>query len=376
MEGPLQGEAKEAAIQRFIQRMNSAMQIHGGMPPFHERHIAIYQIMVSPECSEIQFSSFPVSREGIAENDFANTYFKRDFDPNFKRLCKEYEDDPEEYFRKFEAMNYVYFEPVPPLEISLATFAALFNEDWTRADHEYNIKFVPRFKNYIGKSKLDEVERWAKREMLSSWPGKRPENLLDGFESVEDAMNYFVYKTPYYGGEMQDWTDLMSGKSIRPDEDADMNKPFMKKDENSGELVMAEVTKDEMKARRNLRDFLREKKESNRVKAYVTKGRAEDYDIEKVLKDLEDVDSSKKSKKKKKKSKKKEPENMRETVDESQEVSLSDCTICFCPREQTWMVDPCGHATFCGDCIGRIFEGTKRCPMCQAKITSKKRIYQ
>ena len=74
------------------------------------------------------------------------------------------------------------------------------------------------------------LERWAKREMLTARPGATPENLLDGFKSVEDAMNYMIYKTPHFGGPKSRvgfvWQDLMAGKSVRPDQDADNGKVF------------------------------------------------------------------------------------------------------------------------------------------------------
>ena len=62
------------------------------------------------------------------ENDFANTYFKRQFDPNFRRLCKEYEDDREGYLRKWAKLDPVWHEPVEPKKINLDTFTSIFNE--------------------------------------------------------------------------------------------------------------------------------------------------------------------------------------------------------------------------------------------------------
>ena len=382
----LEDGAKAAKLQHFMQKLALKAKKPGGMA-IYERHIAIYQLVDDPEAlSTVQFGGCSARKISCFENDFANTYFKRQFDPNFRRLCKEYEDDREGYLRKWAKLDPVWHEPVEPKKINLDTFTSIFNENWTLADVEYETFFSPRFSHYIGKSKLDELEKWAKREMLIHWPGARPENLLDGFKSVEDAMNHFVYKTPYCNHKIRsDWQDVMAGKSIRADDDTKDGHPCMScNDMEQPAYLRSEHIKTEMMERRSRQIFLREKKETKNVKTYVTKGRAEDYDIEQVLKDLEvDIlsDLSKKSKKKKKKSKKREPENfdmetVKETKTESQEDSLPECTICFCPREQTWMIDPCGHATFCEDCIGRIRKGTNRCPMCQTKITNSKRIFQ
>ena len=124
----------------------------------------------------------------------------------------------------------VFHEVVEPQEVNLETFVCLFNENWTVADHEYMPQFFPRFPKEFKKGNLDMLERWAKREMLTARPGATPENLLDGFKSVEDAMNYMIYKTPHFGGPKSRvgfvWQDLMAGKSVRPDQDADNGKVF------------------------------------------------------------------------------------------------------------------------------------------------------
>ena len=61
---------------------------YGGMGIIHERHVAIYQLIDNPESfSEMPFSRSAVTQISCAENDVANTYFKRAFDPNFKNIC-------------------------------------------------------------------------------------------------------------------------------------------------------------------------------------------------------------------------------------------------------------------------------------------------
>ena len=64
---------------------------YGGMGIIHERHVAIYQLIDNPESfSEMPFSRSAVTQISCAENDVANTYFKRASDPNFKRLRQEF----------------------------------------------------------------------------------------------------------------------------------------------------------------------------------------------------------------------------------------------------------------------------------------------
>ena len=118
----------------------------------------------------------------------------------------------------------------------------------------------------------------------------------------------------------------------------------------------------------------------------VTQGKPEDYDIEKVLKSLENDEKVKKARKpKSKKKSKKKPQksiitdsNLTESVEieeasvelvestsEDSKVGSScsspppnfndlediECTICFYIREKTFPVIPYGgHATFCQDC--------------------------
>ena len=214
-----------AELQRLIQRLQVS-----GPPTIHEKHVAIYQLIDNPESfEELRFSHFAVTKISCAQNKIAETYFNRDSDPNFKRLCQEYQANPRAYYKKFKKMKPVYHEPVEPQKVNLDTFTCLFNEDWTVADKEYMPEFYPRFPEFFKKSKKDTLEKWAKREMLTYWPGKKPETLLDGFKSVEDAMNHFVYESGYCGLDHRvgiAWKDLMAGERIRPDQDADNGRPI------------------------------------------------------------------------------------------------------------------------------------------------------
>ena len=136
------------------------------------------------------------------------------------------------------------------------------------------------------------------------------------------------------------------------------------------------------------------------------KKKAEDYDIEKVLKSLEiEENPTKKRKPKSKRKSKKKPnetiiadndseltesvkaedasvELVDSTSDEAKsspnvnDVEDNECTICFCVREKTFVIIPCGHATFCEHCSIRICNDTKRCPTCQTPTKERLRIFQ
>ena len=156
-----------------------------------------------------------------------------------------------------------------------------------------------------------------------------------------------------------------------------------------------------------LRTLRKVKKDTKNVKSTtVTQGKAEDYDIEKVLKSLEiEENPTKKRKPKSKRKSKKKPnetiiadndseltesvkaedasvELVDSTSDEAKsspnvnDVEDNECSICFCVREKTFVIIPCGHATFCEHCSLRICNDTKRCPTCQTPTEGRLRIFQ
>ena len=170
-----------------------------------------------------------------------------------------------------------------------------------------------------------------------------------------------------------------------------------------------------IKITRKLRKDLMTKirNEKNFKSITVTKGKEEDYDIEKVLKSLEiEENATKKRKPKSKRKSKKKPhesiiadndsseliesvkpedvsvelvESAVPTSDNEAKIASSpnvhdmednECTICFCVREKTFVIIPCGHATFCEHCSLRICNDTKRCPTCQTPTTGRLRIFQ
>ena len=162
-----------------------------------------------------------------------------------------------------------------------------------------------------------------------------------------------------------------------------------------------------------------------------TKANAEEYDIEKVLQELQELEVSTKGekpkRKRKKKSKKKKStaagaeaveviegieiieatevieasevieatevstptESNEAKIDISKPVQnpdqqfvqteprIPECSTCFEPRTRTFLLLPCGHATFCQACTEHFCNSdNKRCPTCQTNITGKVRVFQ
>ena len=52
------------------------------------------------------------------------------------------------------------------------------------------------------------------------------------------------------------------------------------------------------------------------------------------------------------------------------------CSICFEPRTQTYLLTPCGHATFCESCANHFCNSDdKKCPICRTKATGKIQVF-
>ena len=58
-------------------------------------------------------------------------------------------------------------------------------------------------------------------------------------------------------------------------------------------------------------------------------------------------------------------------------LSGLECSICLKPRDRTFALLPCGHATFCENCAAHFCESPdKRCPSCREVTTGKLRLFQ
>jgi len=64
----------------------------------------------------------------------------------------------------------------------------------------------------------------------------------------------------------------------------------------------------------------------------------------------------------------------------NQEKVDPECSTCFEPRIRTFLLLPCGHATFCEKCATYFCEtkdkSNKRCPICRIVTTGKVRVFQ
>ena len=174
---------------------------------------------------------------------------------------------------------------------------------------------------------------------------------------------------------------------------------------NESDLYKDKSTYD-LKKMKQRKEAKNARKDTKNVKtAVVNQGEIEDYDIERVLQDLEVGEVPKKSKNSKKKEKKRQKKRLQiddkpgeksdqpstnevvgvDTNDKPLEIqeltqrqinsAEGDCSICFCPKTRTFAFIPCFHATFCQDCSERIFNETKRCPTCQVPVTNRTRIF-
>ena len=149
------------------------------------------------------------------------------------------------------------------------------------------------------------------------------------------------------------------------------------------------------------------KENKNVVNVTITEDR--EYNIEDVLQSLEvsEASSKKPKSKKKKKGKKKsdsqnndhadkkqtsaqdqeDPKDLDPTFDKAEAEPLAnknvlellsglECSTCFEPRIRTFLLLPCGHATFCEKCATHFCESEeKRCPTCRATVTGKVRVF-
>ena len=74
-------------------------------------------------------------------------------------------------------------------------------------------------------------------------------------------------------------------------------------------------------------------------------------------------------------------ERNNETIENtSDNPEAPTCTICMGPREKSFLLLPCGHATFCDACSTQIMSSLsameRRCPTCRNPITGKVRVFQ
>ena len=68
-----------------------------------------------------------------------------------------------------------------------------------------------------------------------------------------------------------------------------------------------------------------------------------------------------------------DPSSSEDEDEQPQQPQLPMCTLCLQPRTDTYAFVPCGHATFCGTCSGRIIatratQQPKSCPTCSRDI--------
>ena len=60
-------------------------------------------------------------------------------------------------------------------------------------------------------------------------------------------------------------------------------------------------------------------------------------------------------------------------------MKLDDCIICYNPRDQIFVLDPCGHAKTCETCCLKILNlpnlTIPSCPVCRKRVISYKKVF-
>ena len=51
------------------------------------------------------------------------------------------------------------------------------------------------------------------------------------------------------------------------------------------------------------------------------------------------------------------------------------CVVCYDERNDTFVLQPCGHAKTCQKCSDKIVAETKRCPLCREAVSKYQKIY-
>ena len=67
--------------------------------------------------------------------------------------------------------------------------------------------------------------------------------------------------------------------------------------------------------------------------------------------------------------------NSSEGEPEQKKFKFDDCVICFEPRFEMFVLNPCGHAKTCEACCDKIVSGSKTCPICRSRVTQFMKVF-
>ena len=63
----------------------------------------------------------------------------------------------------------------------------------------------------------------------------------------------------------------------------------------------------------------------------------------------------------------------------AKKMKFDDCIICYNPRDQIFVLDPCGHAKTCETCCLKILNMPNltipSCPVCRKRVISYKKVF-
>lgn len=121
--------------------------------------------------------------EELTEDDFAQSYWKRDTHKGFNKLCEDY-PDPFKYDKH-------------PRDISLREFMNNFSKNW-KYTPSVNVfpHFLPTYRYVVNKSKPN-YEEFCRCILLMDKPGAYLDNVGNGFESCSEELKDFVENSPF-----------------------------------------------------------------------------------------------------------------------------------------------------------------------------------
>ena len=122
----------------------------------------------------------------------AEVYFKRESDPGYKKLCEDFDNDSEDYFRRLKKFHPTWKTAVGPRDLSLHSFVAFFTRKWNFSTSESCPVFSPSFKRPPKLRHKDRFEVWARSNILKYLPGATPETIVKKDQSVKNAFELFV----------------------------------------------------------------------------------------------------------------------------------------------------------------------------------------
>ena len=146
-------------------------------------------------CYQVDLNCQDTKKKVAKKNDVAQSFYKRAENSEFQMLCQLYETDRAAFNKKFSPK---YVLPKHPNEISFHEFVANYNCNWKPNSIDVVPIISPYFLKPPGNSPKNKAayERFCWRNLLVYKPGCTPQNVIEGFETLHDALEDFVRNSP------------------------------------------------------------------------------------------------------------------------------------------------------------------------------------